>query len=158
MIFGFNNNLLEYSAGGLLPSNKKYLVVDKDPAVIDLLQDHGMPHEYGDVADVEFLNELHLENTHFILSNIRNKDVNKLLMLHARSNGFNGIVTVNADNKKDALELYEAGADYVEIPSETAAKETARLIQKHGLVKSHYKELGTAHLEKLRILLADKSA
>ena len=146
-VFGFKDYMLWESP---IPAGKKFIIVDKDPSVIDLLERKGIPSQHGDISDAEFLNELNLDNAELILSNIKSKAINIQFITHARVMGFDGPIAINTANKEDVKELYKAGADYVEVPIEAGIKEAVSLIEKFGTNKSNYRKIRKTHMKKIK--------
>ncbi|HLC86969.1 MAG TPA: NAD(P)-binding protein [Candidatus Nanoarchaeia archaeon] len=95
---------------------KHYLVVDFNPDVIANLSKFKVPCLYGDAYDSELLDGLHLDKVKLIISTIPGLETNKLLVNSIRLVNPNAIVIVRAQKIKEALELYNKGADYVLTP------------------------------------------
>ena len=56
--------------------NKKFLLVDHDPDVIDDAEKHGIPYIYGDATDLQLLEEINLEDVKFVVAVITDHTTN----------------------------------------------------------------------------------
>ncbi len=115
ILFGYNR--IGFSIlNSLKHSNKKYLVVDFNPETIAGLNKLGVPSLYGDVDDIDFLNELPLDKAKIIISTVPEYDTNVILLNAIRKINKEAIIIVRAQLIDDALDLYKKGADYVVTP------------------------------------------
>jgi Kef-type K+ transport system membrane component KefB len=95
---------------------KDTLVVDFNPDVISHLMEQQVPCLYGDAADEEVVENMHLPKASLIISTIPHHRDTLLLIRRVREvNPFAKII-VTAYIVEQALYLYEAGADYVILP------------------------------------------
>lgn len=150
IVLGYKESLFDSDGRWRLAQDDNFLIIDKNPSVIEMLHGKGVPVEYGDIRDLEFLNELYLENTKLVISSIKDKEVNKLFIEHAKRNGYKGIIVASCKTMQDALELYESGCDYVEVLEDASVKEVTKLLKysnntivKEG--KKHMKELQSSY-------------
>ncbi len=127
----------------------RYVVIDFNPDSISALKDKNIPHIFGDAADPEFLEELHLHTIKYVVSTIPDINVNKLIVKKIREKNNHAIVIMIAQNREESLDLYEAGATYVILPHYLGAQYAARMIGKHGLERSEYEDLREKHLSYL---------
>ncbi len=109
--------------------SKNFLVVDYNPTVVKELRKEGINAVYGDVDDAEFLEDLGICKSSVIVSTVPEKDANKLILNVLHRNKSKPIVLLTARQIKDALELYDAGADYVILPHFLGGEYTAKLIE-----------------------------
>ena len=96
--------------------NKTYLVVDYNPELIEELQTANIPYEYGDVEDVELLQELALGKLKLSVSTIPDVKINSLLIRKIKEIAPRAIIIVRARETNEAKLLYELGATYVVMP------------------------------------------
>ena len=96
--------------------NKSFVVVDYNPAVIKKLIDNGVHCMYGDIGHIEVLEKMNFKQARLIISSIPDIDDNKLLIEKCREINQNTDIFVTANTTDEALELYDAGADYVILP------------------------------------------
>ncbi len=92
-----------------------YLVVDHDNGVIKKLISKKVSCIFGDVEDIELLNELDLENAEIIISTLPSPEDNLFFIKHIEKipQSRRPIVIVTADTGREGLELFNRGADYV---------------------------------------------
>jgi Kef-type K+ transport system membrane component KefB/voltage-gated potassium channel Kch len=128
---------------------KKYLVVDFNPASIIKLQEKNIPSRYGDAEDVEFLAELDLASASLVISTIPEFGTNITLLKMYRRVNATGIVILLSHDIDETEKLYEAGASYVVMPHFLGARHAAHMISKHGLNAEEFEHERQAHLVKL---------
>lgn len=93
-----------------------FLVLDFNPSVIKHLIHEKVHCLYGDANDVDTLAKLHFKKAKFIISTIPDFSTNSLVIKKVRSTNKSAIVFVTSYNPKEALDLYDLGADYVVLP------------------------------------------
>jgi len=131
-------------------SKDKLLVVDFNPEIISSLAKQKISCVYGDIDNCEFVNNLPLKDLKVAISTIPKKEDNLMLIKYLRAANKNVFIIITAEKIHDALELYEAGADYVITPFISGAEHTVELIRK--LNKQDFKKLRQEqikHLEEL---------
>ena len=123
---------LRTSRGRRDPVLDMVLVVDFNPHVVSELERRQIACIYGDISHIDTLRHSHLENAKLIVSTIPDAilrgTTNLKLLRNARAVCPAAKVIVTSDQLKHALELYEAGADYVFIPRLHSAREMARVL------------------------------
>lgn len=127
--------------------NKTYLVVDYNPELIEELQTANIPYEYGDVEDVELLQELALGKLKLSVSTIPDVKINSLLIRKIKEIAPRAIIIVRARETNEAKLLYELGATYVVMPHYLGAKYATAMLKKIGLDAKGFDEERTKHLE-----------
>lgn len=110
-------------------TTKNYMVIDLDPAVIKELVDKRVRCLYGDIADEEILNDINVRKAKAVVSTVRDPFSNMALVLHIREENKKTAVIVVAESIVDALDLYEAGADYVVLPQIVGGAHTAMVFE-----------------------------
>lgn len=126
--------------------DKKYTVIDINPALITQLREGEIPHKYGDAEDVEFLQELQLKTIKMCVSTIPNVEVNALLIKKIREVNTKAIIIVRAHEIADAQLLYELGATYVVMPHYLGAKYATSMIARIGLDEKGFAEERDKHI------------
>jgi Kef-type K+ transport system membrane component KefB len=93
----------------------EYLVVDHDNTVIKKLIKEGVTCIFGDIEDVELLNELDLEDAEIVISTLPSIEDNLFLIkyLEKTPQGKRPIVIVTSDSGREGMTLFNRGADYV---------------------------------------------
>lgn len=129
---------------------EKLIVVDFNPEVISSLARQKISCFYGDAHNCEFINKLPLKNLRIAISTIPKKETNLLLIKYLKEANKNVFVVITAEKIHDALEFYEAGADYVIMPFVSSAIHAIELIRK--LNKQDFKKLKQEEIERLKEL------
>jgi len=128
---------------------KNVLVVDFDPDIIKKLIKQKQPCIYGDIGDLELIEKLPFAQAKFLISTIPDTEDNMLLIGRAKGVNKNIVAIVTADLVDEALQLYDAGADYVILPHYLSGKHVALILEEvHNDIKRilkhrrrHIKEL-----------------
>ncbi|MFZ8806156.1 MAG: cation:proton antiporter [Minisyncoccia bacterium] len=107
--------------GGIILRNlkdykDKILIIDYNPEIVKKLKNENFNVIYGDVSEVDFLEELNLKNTKIVISTIPDLNVNLLLLDFLKSKNKEIIFISVASREKEKLELENKGSDFVFIP------------------------------------------
>jgi Kef-type K+ transport system membrane component KefB/voltage-gated potassium channel Kch len=125
---------LGYSiAKTLQKMGKEFLVVDFNPERVKALIDEGLPCIYGDIGDIDVLDKLHLKKADLVISTINDDEDSMLIISEAKFHNRHVPVVVTAENVRQALELYDYGADYVIVPRMLSGVVVADIIE--GYIK-----------------------
>jgi Kef-type K+ transport system membrane component KefB len=100
----------------LKEQKKHFAVIDYNPQAISRLKHQGIPAFYGDIADVEFLSELPIEQAKMIISTVPEPDDQMTLIKHIRKENKKSIIIANLHHARFVKQLYAAGANYVMMP------------------------------------------
>ena len=130
----------------------RLLVIDFNPQVHEELKRRGIACIYGDISHIDTLRHADIHGATLVVSTIpdavlRGTD-NLRLLRNSRSLCPRAKVVVTAGRTASALELYEAGADYVFMPRIQSAAEMASVLVsglEHG-----FESLRTEQIEQLR--------
>lgn len=125
----------------LLKLKTKFAVIDFDPSVVKKLHTRKIPVVFGDVADVEFLEDLRFENTKIVIMTIPTADDQINMIRHLIHRKSNAIIVANAYHRSDAHALYRAGADYVMMPYLLGGDWAASLIKDNKWTKKSFEVL-----------------
>lgn len=111
------------------------LGVDFNPTAVRRWRKLGLDTEFGDASDPEFISELPLPDTEWLVSTVpthltglSHEDARTTLMQLARTGGFRGKVAVTSHQAAETDLLHSAGADLVLKPFQDAADRAADLI------------------------------
>lgn len=126
--------------------HRSYVVVDYDPEVIDLLEEHRANYLYGDASDAELLEEIRLDKAKLVVSAITDYDITLFLVKHLADINSPAVIICHAENVDEADELYELGASYVMMPHYIGSEKISSLIRRSGLKKSEFKRFREKHL------------
>ena len=148
--------LLGYQKGGhefvrvFHQLKKSYVVVDYDPHVIDTLEEKQINFVYGDVTDIELLEEVNLSHSHLVVSTITDFQTNTFISTWLEKENPRAVFICNADTIEEAAELYSLGAAYVMLPHYIGSEKIGAFIKKSGLKKTEFKKYREKHLAYLQ--------
>ena len=126
--------------------DKRYVVIDYDPAVIEILENHKFPYLYGDATDSELLIEAGAATAKLIVSTISTHETNVFLSKLMADINPEAVVILHANSVQEAAELYTLGASYVVLPHYIGSERIGSFIRKNGLKKSEFKKYRDKHL------------
>ncbi|MFN3394208.1 MAG: NAD-binding protein, partial [Candidatus Thermochlorobacter sp.] len=126
-------------------------IIDFNPTAIQALRQKGYDAQYGDIAHIETLHHLGIHNAQVVISTVpdsllkgtSNMNILKAVQQHAPK----AKVIVISEDITYAVQLYNAGADYVLIPRLRVAQQLLEVIEKSfdwtqpGSSTESYKEL-----------------
>ncbi len=124
----------------------RFLVVDYDPEIIDLMQHQKIDYLYGDVTDTELLDEAQIEKAKLVVSTISDHSTNVFLVNLLEKINPAAVFICHGDNVHQATELYDLGASYVMIPHYIGSEKIGAFIKRVGLKKSEFKKFRDRHL------------
>lgn len=116
----------------LKKNHQDILVVDENPSIITHLQNQKIPCIYGDVGDIDFLEELNFKNNKMIISTVKKFDENIVLLKTIKQYNPNVIIILLANHIQEAIKLYEQGADYVILPHYIGVDHTSLMLEEYG--------------------------
>ncbi|MBT4376857.1 sodium:proton exchanger [archaeon] len=148
ILFGYNR--IGFSIlNSLKKVKKKYLVVDFNPDTVAHLNKFRIPALYGDVFDLELLEDLPLDKIKLAISTIPDLETNKLLLESVRAVNKKAIVILRAHSIDEALELYKQDANYVLTPHFLGGEYVAKMIKHSGLDEKDYDKEKMKHIRML---------
>lgn len=150
ILFGYNRigyDLVESFA----KSKKKFLIVDYNPETIISLAKRGIDSRYGDVGDLELLDDLNLEKPKMFVSTIPDVETNLMLIKEIKKRNKSASIIVVAHQIDDAISLYEAGVSYVITPHFIGGYHASKLIESLGLEHKKFSKERENHLKLLKI-------
>ncbi|MCW8957851.1 MAG: cation:proton antiporter, partial [Gammaproteobacteria bacterium] len=112
-------------ATSLRERGSRILAVDFDPELVRVHTREGYTVHYGDAEDPEFVASLPLQQVEWVVSTVRDRSINKMLLHALRQQGYQGKVALSASNRHEALIFEEEGVDRVFIPYVDAAEKAA---------------------------------
>jgi Kef-type K+ transport system membrane component KefB/voltage-gated potassium channel Kch len=130
--------------------SKNFVVIDYDPEIIDVLQERKIRHIYGDVTDVELLEEANIHKAKLIVSTITDMEATQFLLNYLERKKSGAVVIAQADNPKEASKLYEQGASYVILPHFIGGEKIGAFVKNSGLSKSNFKKIREQHIRQLK--------
>jgi len=129
---------------------KKYLIVDFNPERVKKLNARGIKCIYGDVSDVDFVDDLRVDKAKIIVSTIPEIENNFILLEKIRKKNRDAIIILTARQISDVYNLYQAGANYVILPHFLGGEYTAKLIEKAKENKKEYEKEKDKQLKELK--------
>lgn len=129
---------------------KDYLIIDYDPETTRKLCGRNKNCIYGDIEDIEFLQDLKIEKAKLIVSTVPEVEANLLLLNKIKLKNNNSVIIVTARQINEAFELYNAGADYVILPHFLGGEYTAKLIEEVKVDKKSYAKIKASHIKNLK--------
>ena len=120
------------ATGGRHPLLERVLVIDFNPQAHAELKRRGIACLYGDISHMETLHHADIHGAALVVSTIPDTMLkgtdNMRLLKHARRLCPHASVVVTANGPTTALDLYEAGADYVFVPRLHSASQMAEVL------------------------------
>jgi Kef-type K+ transport system membrane component KefB/Trk K+ transport system NAD-binding subunit len=161
ILFGYHRGGHEF-VRSFKNMHKKFLVVDYNPTVIDLLQHQHIPCQFGDATDLELLEEIGAPTAKLVVSTIADFETNTQIAKHLNLTNPDALLVCNATSYEQALQLYELGASYVMIPHYAGSERLGRVLEKHGFEnREHFDKYRARHLKHLQarhpVTLAEQS-
>lgn len=150
ILFGYHRGGHEFIST-FKQMGKKYIVIDYDPTVLDVLDRQSIPYVYGDATDLELLEEIGIESAKLIVSTFTDYEVTHQLVGNVQRINPNAVIICHAENQTEALELYEIGATYVMIPHYIGSEKVSAFIKKKGLDKQEFEQFREKHMGRLRL-------
>jgi Kef-type K+ transport system membrane component KefB/Trk K+ transport system NAD-binding subunit len=117
----YGSGLAEY----LLQRRKRIIGVDFDPRALETWSSRGVSVLYGDMADPELHEQLPLEKAPWVVSTVRNRDLNIALLSLLKQRGYGGKVALTAADPREAKIYRNLGAHVVFRPFTDAAEQAA---------------------------------
>lgn len=129
--------------------NKRFIVVDYDPAVAEIMERHDIPYIYGDATDPELMEEVGVENAKVIISTFTDFNATEQLVTYAHNSNKNAVIICHATNQEEAIQLYNLGATYVMIPHYIGSEKVSSFLKKNGGNKADFAQFKEKHLDYL---------
>jgi len=99
--------------------------VDSDPEAVRRHTRKGYAVHYGDAEDPEFVASLSLQRAEWVVSTVRDRSINRMLLHGLKQQGYRGKVAVSTASREQAQVFEKQGVDSVFIPYADAAEEAA---------------------------------
>jgi Kef-type K+ transport system membrane component KefB len=129
---------------------KKFVVVDYDPEVIELMDHQHMNSIFGDGTDIELLEEIGIDKAKLVVSMITDNSANIFLVKLINKINPKSIVIVHAENVEQATELYDLGASYVVMPHYIGNENIGAFIKNSALKKSEFVKYQQKHVNYIK--------
>lgn len=122
----------------LKEKKKKFVVIDFDPEAIKKLLLNKIKCIFGDIADIEFLEDLKFKNAKLVVMSIPSVDDQTNFINHIKNIGSKAVIIANAYHRSDAKILYNVGADYVMMPHLLGGKWISDILKKTDWNKKNF--------------------
>lgn len=149
ILFGYNKGGNEFIRT-MEHMKKRSVVVDYDPEVIDLLERKRIPYLYGDVTDLELLEEVNLASAKLVVSTVSDHETNLFLANYLDKVNDDAVFVCAAETAEQASDLYEQGASYVMMPHYIGSEKISTFIKNKGMSKAEFKKFREKHLAYLQ--------
>lgn len=149
VLFGYDR-VGDYFTNALSHIKLPYVVVDFNPRAIELLHKKEVPHVYGDVEDVNFMNELKPEKAKIVISTIPDYYTTVFLLRYLKENNYRNVVIVTARTHDEAAKYYKLKASYVLMPHHLGSHQAAKMIKRFGIEREKYKDERSEHIDHLK--------
>lgn len=124
------------------------LVVDFNPAVFENLTANKIPVLFGDINEPEILDIARLRWARLVISTTSNGDANLRLLERIKAKRASIKVIMAAAEKKEAIRLYEKGADLVVVPEMIAGEYIRHILRTYGM-GDRLDKIGKSHFNRL---------
>ncbi|HRK56334.1 MAG TPA: cation:proton antiporter [Burkholderiaceae bacterium] len=115
-------------AASLRERGCRLLAVDFDPTAVQQHARDGYRVHYGDVEDPEFVATLPLSRARWVVSTVRDRSINRMLLEGLRQQHYRGQVAIAVSSHQEGRLFEQEGVDLVLLPYADAARETAQRI------------------------------
>lgn len=136
----------------LKKTGMSFAIVDYNPKVVMTLNKQKIEAIFGDAGCKNLLTELPLDKAKLIISTIPEESPNLAILERMEELESKAVFIATAEQPRAALDLYQAGADYVLIPHHLGGEYAAQIIQDFKLDKNKYNKIGKEHKHTLELL------
>jgi len=126
-----------------------FAVVDFDPMAIKKMTERDIPYYFGDVSEIDFLNELPVSESRLIISTLPRADDQITLIKHIRLKNKKTLIIANLAHSSFLKEMYSAGADYIMMPHLLSGQWMANLIRSKKWNRQTFKALTKKQQEEM---------
>ncbi len=126
-----------------------HVLIDHNPELIDMLEERPGEYIFADASSVEVYRHLFHPSLKMVISTIRDLEDDLLIIQEVQAFNPEVIIVVVSNYAHHAMELYEAGADYVIMPDALGAKHTTALVEEVGFDVEKFIEYKLNHVGEL---------
>jgi Kef-type K+ transport system membrane component KefB len=145
ILFGYHKGGHEFIKA-FREMHKRYVVVDYNPDVIEVMDRQNINNVFGDATDYELLEEIGVHKAELVVSTMTDLDTNLLLVRHVNQWNPEGVFICHANSYDDAAKLYEHGAAYVMLPHFIGSEQMSMFIRKNGSNKEAFDRYRKRHI------------
>lgn len=128
---------------------RSFVVIDYDPEVIDTLERKRINHLYGDMTDIELLEEAGVPASKLVVSTTGDYEMNRFLLNYLEKENPSAVTVLQANSPGEAAKLYHLGASYVMLPHFIGSEQISAFVKKSDLRKTDFKNFREKHLKYL---------
>lgn len=129
---------------------KKVLVIDFNPEIIENLKKQMTPCMYGDITNLEILRRVNFTSAKVVISTVQREQDNIFLLNYVKVIRSDALIILTAKTIDEAIELYNAGADYVLVPTVKSGEIISGLLAKYLENKKGLLKLKQDHIRALQ--------
>ncbi len=130
--------------------DKNILVVDFNPDVIRHMIDQKVSCMYGDIGDEEILERINFKDAQAVISTVPDLADNKRLIRWIKMKSESTIIFVTANKVDEALELYNAGSDYVILPHFLGGNHISQMLEEKSFSIENMLDKKFEHIKELQ--------
>jgi len=128
-----------------------FAVVDFDPNAINKLQMRSIPYYFGDLTEVDFLNELPLNEARMIISTLPGAADQITLIKQVRKFNKKTLIIANLSHMRFLDDMYAAGADHIMIPHLVTGQWMADILKKNNWDRKMFKKLTEMQKQEMKL-------
>ena len=132
---------------------KKVLVIDFNPEIIEKLKKEMTPCIYGDITNLEILKRVNFSSAKVVFSTVEREQDNIFVLNYVKAIRSDALVILTAKTVDEAIVLYNAGADYVLVPTVKSGEIISGLLGKY---LENKKGLARLKQDQMRILQMER--
>lgn len=114
----------------LKKNKQKLLVIERDPEVVSRLREKKIHYLFGDAENEDILELANINKAKMVVITIADPEASLFVVERTREMNKDALIIARAHKRSDALELYEAGADWVVLPEMIGSNETVKQIER----------------------------
>ncbi len=154
ILFGYHKGGHEFIKA-FRDMRKRYIVVDYNPDVTEILERQHINYVFGDATDYELLEEIGVHKADLVVSTMTDLDTNLMLVRHVNQWNPEGVFICHANSYDHAAKLYEHGAAYVMLPHFIGSEQMSSFIRKNGSNKDAFDRYRKRHIMTLGKIAID---
>jgi Kef-type K+ transport system membrane component KefB len=155
ILFGCNRMGQVFLKSMIKKVKKSVLVIDFNPNILEKLQKRKIASMYGDMSNPEVLDDINFKYAKVVISTVPRVDDNLALLKHLKGIKSKSLKFVTANTLDESFILYDAGADYVIIPSIMSGERVAYFLDKYTENRKGLNKIKRDHLKHLLELKAE---
>lgn len=124
------------------------LIVDYNPQIVRFLEQEKIPVLFGDIADPDILDQLHMAKAKLVVSTIRELKDNLLVLETGKRDKSGAKFIMAATDGEEAELLYKHGADEVVVPLQLEGLRIVRSLEKYWQDETYFQKIKDKQQEK----------